>query len=166
MNADGAALCTSAGAEAAVKVTEKFVNPIKLEFEKVYFPYLLISKKRYAGLYWSKPEKYDKMDAKGIETVRRDNCRLVSTVIGTCLKKMLIDRDVIGAEECVIRVSAQFCRSSWLISFPSCLLSDTSSRPSRIFCRTRSICHSSSSRRLWPKPSMQQSKRTSSWRVG
>ena len=43
-----------------------FLQPIKLEFEKVYFPYLLISKKRYAGLYWTNPEKFDKMDAKGI----------------------------------------------------------------------------------------------------
>jgi hypothetical protein len=33
----------------------------------VYFPYLLISKKRYAGLHWTKLEKHDKMDAKGIE---------------------------------------------------------------------------------------------------
>ncbi|WVR03623.1 hypothetical protein IAU60_000616 [Kwoniella sp. DSM 27419] len=89
------------GAEAADLVSGKFIKPIKLEFEKVYFPYLLISKKRYAGLYWTKPEKYDKMDTKGIETVRRDNCRLVSTVIETCLFKMLIDRDVKGAEEYV-----------------------------------------------------------------
>ena len=63
-------LIKAAGAEAATKVTEKFATPIKLEFEKVYFPYLLISKKRYAGLYWTKPDKWDKMDAKGIE-VRR-----------------------------------------------------------------------------------------------
>jgi DNA polymerase delta subunit 1 len=55
------------GKEAAELVTQKFVKPIKLEFEKVYFPYLLISKKRYAGLYWTRPEKYDKMDSKGIE---------------------------------------------------------------------------------------------------
>ncbi|KAH9967292.1 DNA polymerase family B-domain-containing protein [Russula dissimulans] len=87
------------GSEAAAFVTKKFVQPIKLEFEKVYYPYLLINKKRYAGLYWTKPEKYDKMDSKGIETVRRDNCRLVSTVIETCLHKMLIDRDVKGAED-------------------------------------------------------------------
>lgn len=60
-------LLPPAGAEAATKVTEKFAKPIKLEFEKVYFPYLLISKKRYAGLYWTKPDKWDKMDAKGIE---------------------------------------------------------------------------------------------------
>lgn len=55
------------GADAAARVTAKFTKPIKLEFEKVYFPYLLISKKRYAGLYWTKPESYDKMDSKGIE---------------------------------------------------------------------------------------------------
>lgn len=55
------------GSEAAELVTAKFVKPIKLEFEKVYWPYLLISKKRYAGLYWTKVEKYDKMDSKGIE---------------------------------------------------------------------------------------------------
>ncbi|KAG2070221.1 hypothetical protein BDR04DRAFT_1100449 [Suillus decipiens] len=90
--------------EAVDFVTAKFIRPIKLEFEKVYYPYLLISKKRYAGLYWTKPDKWDKMDSKGIETVRRDNCRLVSTVIETCLHKMLIDRDVRGAEEYTKRV--------------------------------------------------------------
>jgi hypothetical protein len=37
----------------------------------------------------------------GVQTVRRDNCRLVQTVIETCLHKMLIDRDVKGAEEYV-----------------------------------------------------------------
>ena len=54
-------LAPALGAQAADFVTSKFVKPIKLEFEKVYFPYLLISKKRYAGLYWTKVEKYDKM---------------------------------------------------------------------------------------------------------
>ena len=87
------------GQDAAKHVSDKFIKPIKLEFEKVYFPYLLINKKRYAGLYWSKPEKWDKMDTKGIETVRRDNCRLVQTVIETVLRKILMDRDPQGAQE-------------------------------------------------------------------
>ena len=77
------------GQEAAEFVSAKFIKPIKLEFEKVYFPYLLINKKRYAGLYWTNPDKYDKMDSKGIETVRRDNCRLVQIVIETVLKENL-----------------------------------------------------------------------------
>lgn len=57
----------SLGQEAAEFATQKFIQPIRLEFEKVYFPYLLINKKRYAGLYWTRPDKYDKMDTKGIE---------------------------------------------------------------------------------------------------
>ncbi|KAL9117224.1 MAG: hypothetical protein Q9187_006241 [Circinaria calcarea] len=89
------------GRDAAKFVSSKFIQPIKLEFEKVYFPYLLINKKRYAGLYWTSPEKYDKMDSKGIETVRRDNCRMVQNVIETVLRKILIDQDVQGAQDYV-----------------------------------------------------------------
>ena len=36
---------------------------------KVYFPYLLINKKRYAGLSFIEAETHDKMDCKGIEMV-------------------------------------------------------------------------------------------------
>ena len=53
------------GREAAKMISATFQTPIKLEFEKVYFPYLLISKKRYAGLYFTRPDKHDKMDCKG-----------------------------------------------------------------------------------------------------
>lgn len=86
------------GREAAEWVSLSFTKPIRLEFEKAYHPYLLINKKRYAGLYWSNTSSYDKIDAKGIETVRRDNCRLVQTLIQTCLHKILIDRDVDAAK--------------------------------------------------------------------
>ncbi|OAQ98010.1 hypothetical protein LLEC1_04397 [Akanthomyces lecanii] len=89
------------GEEAASFVSSKFIKPIKLEFEKVYFPYLLINKKRYAGLYWTKVEKYDKMDTKGLETVRRDNCLLAQTVIEKVLRMILINRDVQGAQDYV-----------------------------------------------------------------
>jgi len=66
---------------------------------QVYFPYLLINKKRYAGLYFTRPDVHDKMDCKGIETVRRDNCPLVANLINSCLQKILIDRDPNGAIE-------------------------------------------------------------------
>nr|CAH8853722.1 unnamed protein product [Trichobilharzia regenti] len=81
------------GRKAAEVISEEFPNPIRLEFEKVYFPYLLINKKRYAGLYFTKPDRHDKMDCKGIETVRRDNSPLVANLINACLEKILIDRD-------------------------------------------------------------------------
>jgi DNA polymerase delta subunit 1 len=82
------------GEEAAALVSKTFISPVKLEFEKVYYPFLLMNKKRYAGLYWTNAEKYDKLDAKGIETVRRDNCQLASDLIETCLRNVLIDRSI------------------------------------------------------------------------
>ncbi|GMP26432.1 hypothetical protein CsSME_00002866 [Camellia sinensis var. sinensis] len=89
------------GREAADYISGTFMKPIKLEFEKVYYPYLLISKKRYAGLLWTNPDKFDKMDTKGIETVRRDNCLLVKNLVNECLHKILIERDIPGAVQYV-----------------------------------------------------------------
>jgi len=89
------------GVEAADMVSATFIKPIKLEFEKVYCPYLLMNKKRYAGLYWTKKDKYDKLDTKGIETVRRDNCGLVRIVVETVLNKLLIEQDIPGATKYV-----------------------------------------------------------------
>ena len=83
--------------KAADEVSKIFPHPIRLEFEKIYYPYLLMNKKRYAGLLWTKPEKYDYMDCKGLETVRRDNCLLVRRLVDTCLRKILIERNVQGA---------------------------------------------------------------------
>jgi DNA polymerase delta subunit 1 len=87
-------LAMQLGKEAAAHISTIFIAPIKLEFEKVYWPYLLMNRKRYAGLLWTKPEKYDKIDTKGIESVRRDNCPLIRRMITTILNYMLIERDV------------------------------------------------------------------------
>lgn len=78
------------GKEAAAFVSLKFKKPIKLEFEKIYHPYLLMAKKKYAGMQWTNPKKPDKMDAKGIETVRRDNCELVQIIIQGALDRLLV----------------------------------------------------------------------------
>ena len=82
------------GKEAAGYVSQHFQEPIKLEFEKVYYPYLLLNRKRYAGLYWSKPDNWDKVDTKGIESVRRDNCLLIRTMITQILNMILIERNI------------------------------------------------------------------------
>jgi len=64
------------------------------EFEKVYHPYLLFSKKRYAGrLYSSNPEVPDKTDVKGMEAVRRDSCLFVQETTKKVLALILDHRD-------------------------------------------------------------------------
>ena len=61
------------GREIAKTITSMNPRPVKLKFEKVYFPCVLLAKKRYVGFkYESKDQKEPDFDAKGIETVRRD----------------------------------------------------------------------------------------------
>ena len=38
--------------------------PQEMSILQVYKPYLLMNKKRYAGLLWTNPDKFDKMDTK------------------------------------------------------------------------------------------------------
>lgn len=87
------------GKDAAERISKEFLSPIKLEFEKVYCPYLLLNKKRYAGLLYTNPNKHDKMDCKGIETVRRDFCILIQQMMETVLNKLLIEKNLNSAIE-------------------------------------------------------------------
>lgn len=80
--------------EAGDLVNAGFIKPIYLEFEKIYYPYLLMNKKRYAALLWTNSEKFDYMDCKGLETVRRDNCALIRKMLSKCLTTILMEKDV------------------------------------------------------------------------
>ena len=80
------------GVESSEYVTKHFKKPIKIEFEKVFWPYFT-TKKKYAGFFWTREDKYDKFDTKGLEAVRRDNCELVRIVVEKVLKILLVDRN-------------------------------------------------------------------------
>jgi DNA polymerase delta subunit 1 len=65
------------GERAAEECTKLFKAPNNLELEKVYCPYFLYSKKRYAAKLWTKGKdgnmNMDYIDVKGLQLVRRDN---------------------------------------------------------------------------------------------
>ena len=72
------------GEQAAELCNEMFKKPKNLELEKVYWPYILYSKKRYAAKMWTQGRdgkmKMDCVDVKGLQLVRRDNTRHVRDV--------------------------------------------------------------------------------------
>lgn len=68
-------------------VTRINPHPMKLKFEKVYLPCVLLTKKRYVGFkYEELAEKEPVFEAKGIETVRRDGCPAVGKIMEKSLK--------------------------------------------------------------------------------
>ena len=94
------AYCIKCGQEAGKYITKHLhiedKAPQDLEYEKTFWPFILISKKRYTG------EKYEfstdfndsKRTSMGIVTKRRDNAPIVKYVFGNLINKLMYDRDL------------------------------------------------------------------------
>ena len=81
------------GEKAAEECTRLFKKPNDLELEKVYMPYILYSKKRYAAKLWEKGKsgkvEFKYIDVKGLQLVRRDNTPHVREVCKELLDVIL-----------------------------------------------------------------------------
>ncbi|SNX82906.1 probable catalytic subunit of DNA polymerase zeta UPR-1 [Melanopsichium pennsylvanicum] len=79
----------------AEKVTKLNPKPVKLKFEKVYLPCVLLAKKRYVGFkYESLDEREAGFDAKGIETVRRDFHPAIQRMLEASIRILFRSRDL------------------------------------------------------------------------
>ncbi len=84
------------GEQAAEQCTKLFKAPNDLELEKVYCPYFLYSKKRYAAkMYERKGDAivFKKIDVKGLQVVRRDSCPFVRETLKSLLSQVLESSD-------------------------------------------------------------------------
>ncbi|KAL1796931.1 hypothetical protein ACET3X_005471 [Alternaria dauci] len=83
------------GEEIATAITAANPRPIKLKFEKVYHPCVLLAKKRYVGFkYEHRNQKEPDFDAKGIETVRRDGTPAEQKIEEKALKLLFRTADL------------------------------------------------------------------------
>jgi DNA polymerase delta subunit 1 len=86
------------GERAAEECSALFKKPNNLELEKVYSPYFLYSKKRYAAKLWTKGKDdqmhMDYIDVKGLQLVRRDNTPHVREVCKELLDVVLDAPDI------------------------------------------------------------------------
>ena len=76
-------------------VTSKLYG-LDLKFEKLFKRFLIIAKKRYAGWSFEKVDGVwkDKIEMKGIETVRRDWCTLATKTMENVLETILKEGDI------------------------------------------------------------------------
>jgi len=84
------------GELAAEACTKLFKAPNDLELEKVYCPYFLYSKKRYAAKMYEKKGDavvFKKIDVKGLQVVRRDSCPYVRETLKSLLGMILESDD-------------------------------------------------------------------------
>ena len=83
------------GDEIAKAVTDMNPRPVKLKFEKVYHPCVLLAKKRYVGFKYESPNQTEpEFDAKGIETVRRDGTPAEQKIEEKALKLLFRTSDL------------------------------------------------------------------------
>jgi DNA polymerase elongation subunit (family B) len=86
--------CFRMGNEVAKLAHEMFGGVIELAMEKVFHGYILLKKKRYAGLTYTDPFKPPKIKMSGVEAVRRDSSLMVSETYEKVVNALLKDRSV------------------------------------------------------------------------
>ena len=81
----------------ADKVVEEMENyfpkPMKLEFEKIYEKYLILTKKRYIALVANKKGEIIELTKRGICLARRDNCKVLRDIYLKSSELILNDED-------------------------------------------------------------------------
>ena len=89
--------CIDCGIKAGEFVDGRLRDPQNLEYEKTFFPFILISKKRYVGDKYEGVEDVDNRNFKrtsmGIVMKRRDNAPIVKYVFGNIIEKIMIDKN-------------------------------------------------------------------------
>ncbi|QEG54042.1 DNA polymerase catalytic subunit [Cacatuid alphaherpesvirus 2] len=81
------------GDKMACEITDALFNrPVKLECEKVFTKLLLIAKKKYIGVVHT-----GKMMMKGVDMVRKSNCRFVNDTARALINLLFYDEDVAAA---------------------------------------------------------------------
>ncbi|KAH9049339.1 hypothetical protein EDB84DRAFT_1556197 [Lactarius hengduanensis] len=94
------------GYDIADAITRLNPVPVKLKFEKVYLPCVLMAKKRYVGFKYENPDDTEPVfDAKGIETVRRDGVPAQKKMTEASLKILFRTQDLSDVK--------RYCYDSW-----------------------------------------------------
>ena len=86
------------------EITNMNVKPVKLKFEKIYSPSILLAKKRYLGYMYETPQQVEPvLDVKGIEIIRRDGCLISAKTLERCVKVLFEFKDIEKVKDYLIK---------------------------------------------------------------
>ena len=89
--------------EAGHFITKALKPPHDFEFDKVFYPFIIFTKKRYVGNMYEENSTDFVQKSMGIAMKRRDYAPILKTVYGGAVKHLLMDRDVAAAAAFVKR---------------------------------------------------------------
>jgi DNA polymerase elongation subunit (family B) len=91
--------------------------PHDCKYEKTFWPFLILTKKRYVGnKYEEDPDKY-KQDYNGIVLKRRDNAPIVKEICGGIINRLINDKDPMKAKEFTIDCMRQMFNNIYNIKY-------------------------------------------------
>lgn len=93
-------LAIQAGQKMSKEIKKFMPPPQSLEYEKTFYPFILLSKKRYVGnLYEDDPNKKPKQKSMGIALKRRDYAQIVKKLYGGVIDIMLNEQNLNASVE-------------------------------------------------------------------
>jgi DNA polymerase elongation subunit (family B) len=82
------------GCDASRNFKKLIKHPHDLEMEKVMFPFILFSKKRYCAYKYEGPDAKPKLNSMGIVLKRRDNANIVKIIYGGIIDIIMNEQDI------------------------------------------------------------------------
>jgi DNA polymerase elongation subunit (family B) len=82
------------GREIAQTINSHNPPPIEILLEKVYCPFISITKKHYSGLKYESPTSEPYLESKGLEAIRRDSCQAASIMQEKVLNLLFRTKDL------------------------------------------------------------------------
>ena len=87
--------------EAGKFITGTLKDPHDFEFDKVIYPFIIFSKKRYTGMFYEDSPDSCKEKSMGIVLKRRDNAPILKQIYGAAVQELLLRQDVAAAVKVV-----------------------------------------------------------------
>ena len=103
-------LAIALGEKASRDFNAVVAPPHNLEYEKTFYPYIILSPKRYAGNKYEHDPTKCKLSYMGIALKRRDNARIVKDVFAAVLADLLDGRGIDAARRTLLNIVGKLMR--------------------------------------------------------
>ncbi|KAL6933461.1 hypothetical protein ACO0R3_002568 [Hanseniaspora guilliermondii] len=104
------------GREMAKVISDMNPDPIKLKFEKLYHPCILVTKKRYVGnMFETEDDAVPVLQAKGLEIIRRDGTPLLQKLMETSVKILFDTKNISIVQNFITKEFEKLYRGRYLV---------------------------------------------------